>query len=221
MERLQELYEQLVDLIPEDQVDNYMACGCTVGENYDAMEKRLMIIERAPQNEPSDDCDPKACSTCSSCGSCSGIGNASLNGVNLNGRDFTGAAAHITHLFAEVPFHKWTDSVVRTYLYKVMPKKGRITREMMDKQKKLCEDILFEEIRAYNPTHVLFLTGWSGVWEFDFPLQPLLKGESVEAVGGFENGAYALVSRYVIRDSEDKFVSDIVAAFRTLDEANQ
>ena len=180
-----------------------------------------MIIERAPQNEPSDDCDPKACSTCSSCGSCSGIGNASLNGVNLNGRDFTGAAAHITHLFAEVPFHKWTDSVARTYLYKVMPKKGRITREMMDKQKQLCEDIIFEEIRAYNPTHVLFLTGWSGVWEFDFPLQPLLKGESVEAVGGFENGAHALVSRYVIRDSEDKFVSDIVAAFRTLDEANQ
>ena len=55
MERLQELYEQLADLIPEDQIDNYMACGCTVGENYDKMEKRLMIIERAPQNEPSDD----------------------------------------------------------------------------------------------------------------------------------------------------------------------
>ena len=215
MERLQELYEQLTDLIPEGQIDDYMACGCTVGQNYEAMEKRLLIVERAPQNEPGDDCDPKACATC---GGCSGVGTVAVNGVNLNGRDFTGAAGRIAHLFVGVPANKWPDAVAKTYLYKIMPKKGRISREMMDKQKKLCEEIIFEEIRAYNPTHVLFLTGWSGIWEFDFPLQPLLKGESVEAVGEVENGAPAIVTRYVIRESEDKFVSDIVTSFQTLDD---
>ena len=222
MERLEELYEKLIELVPDDQVDQYMACGCSVGRNYDLMDKRLLVVEKIPKapHRDEDGCD---------CGC--GCGehhdhhgehhhhhHSPLENSNLNSTDFTEAIGKISRHLLNISPNQWPDSIAKTYLYKVAPMEGKASPELLKRQHDLCRDILLEEIRTYDPTHILFLTGWSSVWDFDLPIYPLLKGEMVEAVGMTDNGAQVLVSRYAIRDSEDKFVADIVSAFRSLDE---
>lgn len=240
MERLQELYEKLVDLIPEEQIDKYIACGCSVGKNYELMGKRLLVVEKIPK--PTEFQYESQCGSQSGCdcdGDCgdhhhdhhdchnhdhhdhhhhhhdhnqAGFGNGALNST-----DFTEAIGKISRHLLNIAPHQWPDSIAKTYLYKIAPTQGKASADLLSRQHDLCRDILLEEIRTYRPTHILFLTGWSGVWDFDFPVYPLLKGEMVEAVGKTEDGVQILVSRYSIRDSEDKFVADIVSAFQALD----
>ena len=230
MERLQELYEELVDLIPEEQIDEYMACGCSVGKNYEMMSKRLLVVEKIPKPaEPQCESQCGSQSGCDCDGDCggdhhdhhdhdhahhnqSGFGNGALNST-----DFTEVIGKISRHLLNIAPHQWPDSIAKTYLYKISPAQGKASADLLNRQHDLCRDILLEEIRTYRPTHILFLTGWSGVWDFDFPVYPLLKGEMVEAVGKTEDGAQILVSRYSIRDSEDKFAADIVSAFQALD----
>lgn len=254
MERLQQLYDELVDLIPEEQIDEYMACGCSVGRDYDLMTRRLLVVEKIPKADEftversascgcgcEDDCESGGKNDCGGCdngSSCDCGGghehdhhdhhhdhhdhshhdHSGFGGGALNSTDFTEAIGKISRHLLNIAPHQWPDSIAKTYLYKIAPIKGKAPSELLARQHDLCRDILLEEIRTYRPTHILFLTGWSGVWDFDFPIYPLLKGEMVEAVGRAENDALILVSRYAIRDSEDKFVADIVSAFRSLEE---
>lgn len=230
MEHLQQLYEALVDLIPQEEIHNYLACGCTVGRNYDSMKKRLFVVEKFPKAEdfhiedPSSSCQSE-CGCESECHSRQhhshknhnhhGFGSGALNST-----DFTQAIGKISRHLLNIAPNQWPDSIAKTCLYKIAPIRGKASAQLMSLQRELCRQILMEELRVYRPTHILFLTGWSGVWDFDFPLQPLLKGEMVEAVGQTKDGALMLVSRYAIRDSEDGFAADIISAFQTLEETS-
>ncbi len=242
MERLQSLYDQLIALIPEEDIDRYLACGCSAGAQYSAMDRRLLIVEKLPKigdmpHESGCCCDSSHSSNSShdACGCGHSHSNASPGdnshahphsasahkehrpfGGAVNSTDFSGAIPKLCRHLLGISASQWPECIAKTYLYKVAPMAGKPSSALLAQQHDLCGQILSEEIRVFDPTHVLFLTGWSAVWDFDFPIYPLLKGETTEAVGRAENGAHILVSRYAIRDSEDKFVSDIVAAFEAL-----
>lgn len=63
---------------------------------------------------------------------------------------------------------KWTDYIAWTNLYKVAPRDGgNPTMTMRNNQLEACREILAAEVRALNPTHILFVTGYEG-WFDEF-----------------------------------------------------
>lgn len=125
--------------------------------------------------------------------------------------EFWGPLKHITEHFLGQHDPEWMENVAWTSLYKLTPRDGqKMSRDLMDMQKDLCKEILNAEMDLLDPTHVLFLTGWTGIWDFDLPIVSLLKGETLEGIGESETGALLMVTRSNVRQSEGKFVHDIM-----------
>lgn len=61
---------------------------------------------------------------------------------------------------------RWVDYIAWTNLYKIAPKDtGNPTTTMSKKQFATCKNILKAEIEKFNPTHILFVTGYE--WWFE------------------------------------------------------
>ncbi len=125
--------------------------------------------------------------------------------------EFWGPIQHIAEHFLGKHCGEWTEYLAWSSLYKLTPKSGEpLSRELMEKQKDLCKEIILAELDLLEPTHVLFLTGWSGIWDFDLPISSLLKGETLEGIGTTESGALLMVTRSNVRQLEGKFVHDVM-----------
>lgn len=125
--------------------------------------------------------------------------------------EFWGPLKHITEHFLGQHNPEWMENVAWTSLYKLTSKDGqKMSRELMDLQKDLCKEIINAEIDLLEPTHVLFLTGWTGIWDFDLPIVSLLKGETLEGIGETDSGALLMVTRSNVRQLEGKFVHDVM-----------
>lgn len=208
-ERLQELYGQLADLIPEALAEDFVGMGYAKGRYYDAADTRILIVEKVPRTKQE-----------SGHGCCHhGHGQQQLGHGQEDDKDFTGVVARITKELLGTA--DWQDQVAWTYLYKLAPKIGKPDQVIYNKQKELCEEIIKTEIEVLKPTLVLFLTGWGSVWNFDLPLSSLLKGEAVEGWGRAENGADLIVTRYAVRKPDDKFAMDILEKIKCLEELDE
>ena len=126
---------------------------------------------------------------------------------------------------------RFIDHIAWSNLYKIAPKEsGNPTITMRKRQFAACKDILETEIRAYNPTHILFITGydrWYAHPVCDFSALFLnnrqigsnIHNKTVFAEGTAEyilNGKtvpVVIACRPEMRD-EAAFVSDVSAAFR-------
>lgn len=193
--RLQELYEKLADLIPEELAEDFVGMGYAKGRYYDEAEKRILVVEKIPRPENA----PHA------------------HHGHEDEKDFTKVAGRIAGSLLGVGDGDWQDRIAWTYLYKLAAKKGKTDEEICRKQKGLCEEIIKTEIEALKPTHILFFTGWGSVWNFDLPLSSLLKGEAVEGWGKAENGASLIVTRYAVRKPAAKFAMDILEKISMLE----
>ncbi|MCM1245839.1 MAG: hypothetical protein NC293_09390 [Roseburia sp.] len=75
---------------------------------------------------------------------------------------------------------KWTDYIAWTNLYKVAPQDGgNPTTTMRNDQLEACREILVAEVKALNPTHILFVTGYEG-WFDEF--EDIVHGDSIKIV---------------------------------------
>lgn len=64
---------------------------------------------------------------------------------------------------------RFVDHIAWSNLYKIAPKQtGNPSTTMCKKQFAACRDILDAEIRAYKPTHILFITGYE--WWYADPI---------------------------------------------------
>lgn len=196
--RLEELYRELADLIPEALTEDFVGMGFAKGKYYNDGETRILVVEKIPRPDRA--------------------GGQSAAEPKADEKDFSEITARIARSLLGVKEAEWPERVAWTYLYKLAPRKGKPDDVIYRKQKALCEEIIKLELQVLNPTHVLFFTGWSSVWDFDLPLTPLLKGEAVEAWGQTENGAKLIVTRYAVRKPEDKFALDIVEKIKRLEE---
>ena len=62
----------------------------------------------------------------------------------------------------------WMKNIAWSNLYKVSPKKsGNPSNKMLSLQTSVCADILVSEIRLFNPTHILFMTGYDWFSPFE------------------------------------------------------
>lgn len=130
--------------------------------------------------------------------------------------EFWGPLQHITEHFLGQHSPEWMEHVAWSSLYKLIPRDGsKLSQELMEQQKELCKEIICAELELLDPTHVLFLTGWTGIWDFDLPIASLLKGETLEGVGQTESGALLMVTRSNVRQLEGKFVHDIMDCIKS------
>ena len=198
--RLEELYKQLADLIPDALAEDFVGMGYAKGRFYDSAEKRILVVEKIPRP-----------------------GKAGC-GCHKEGwedeKDFANVVGlAVRQLLGEkMP---WQDYIAWSYLYKLAPKTGKPDDTIYRKQKELCKEIMECELELLNPTHVLFLTGWGGIWDFGLPLTSLLKGEAVEAWGKTEDGKNLIVTRYAVRKPEESFALQIVERIKLLEELSQ
>lgn len=74
---------------------------------------------------------------------------------------------------------RWIDYIAWTNIYKVAPSDtGNPTTSMCKCQLETCKKILDTEIKVFNPTHILFITGWE--WWFDQIIDLFEKTEFIE-----------------------------------------
>ena len=127
--------------------------------------------------------------------------------------------------------YRFFDHIAWSNLYKIAPKDtGNPTTTMCKKQFAACRDILDAEIRAYNPTHILFITGYD--WWYADPTcdfstlfinnkrigsnnqDPSIYAEgTAEYAFDGENIPVVIVCRPETRD-EEAFTTDVLAAFK-------
>lgn len=211
-ERLQELYESLAEVIPEALAEDFVGMGYAKGKYYDSAEKRILVVEKIPRPDVSRGCG---------CGGTHVHGHShghDGDGPLEDEKDFTAVVSRLVRELLGVSGEDWQQYTAWTYLYKLAPKTGKPDGVILGKQKALCQEIIKAEIQVMKPTHVLFLTGWGSVWDWDLPLFSLLKGEAVEAWGETEEDAKLIVTRYAVRRPEDKFAMDILEKIRLLEE---
>lgn len=195
-EKLAELYDRLAELIPEALAEDFVGRGYAKGKYYDGEETRILVVEKVPRPEA----------------------ETAEHHHGEDEKDFFGVVRHIARHLLPDAGDDWQDRIAWTYLYKLAPLRGKPDSFLYEKQKALCGEILKAEIELLRPTLVLFFTGWGSVWDFDFPLSSLLKGEAVEGWGEGENGEKLIVTRYAVRKPEEKFAHDILEKIKTLEE---
>lgn len=206
-EKLQRLYKALADLIPEALSEDFVGKGYAKGKYYDGAEKRILVVEKIPRPEE------KQMDGC--CGHGHGLKQRE------DEKDFSRVVSRIARELLGKRDADWQERIAWTYLYKLAPRKGRADDTIYRKQKALCEEIIKMEIEVLRPTHVLFLTGWGSVWNFDLPLSSRLKGEAVEGWGKAEDGTNYIVTRYAVRKPEDRFAADILEKIKLLEELDK
>lgn len=117
----------------------------------------------------------------------------------------------------------WAQKLVYSNLYKVAPTKtGNPTVKLIRLQKAKCIDILKEEIVAWKPKRILFLTGMD--WARDF-----LNGIGAFAISANQEDIFSgklridsmtidvVVAPHPMAKAEDPIVSGILSGFRFLD----
>lgn len=122
----------------------------------------------------------------------------------------------------------WMKNIAWSNLYKVSPKKsGNPSKRMRSLQVEVCADILVSEIRLFNPTHILFMTGFDWFSPFETRFSRCIRRGKNYLRGKYKNDVYAegtawfdsipvVVScRPEFRDKQ-LFVNDIVQAFNGL-----
>lgn len=126
---------------------------------------------------------------------------------------------------------RWVDYIAWTNLYKIAPQKtGNPTTTMSKRQLSACKDILKAEIEKFNPTHILFVTGYEwwfeefsdvfgiGLFDKDKIKKNEYRGENknnffAEASTVTAGGVKIVVScRPEFRD-ENSYIKDIINAF--------
>ena len=132
--------------------------------------------------------------------------------------------------FIDSEDNRWVDYIAWTNLYKVAPKKtGNPTAAMSKSQLEACKSILEAEIEYFNPTHILFVTGYEWFEKFKdrfvAPFANVTKNvyrgvnknlSFAETSDTTSNGIKIVVAcRPEYRD-EDLYVQDITQAFTNL-----
>lgn len=157
------------------------------GKKYETEDVRLFVIGRAPNGWESLPCD-----------SAESFSNAAEHEFNTDGFTWiadNGNSFYSLHNIPEdgkrvyylskSPFwrviervwrglsgsddFRFVDHIAWSNLYKIAPKKsGNPTTTMCKKQFAACKEILQAEIDLYNPTHILFITGYD--WWYADPI---------------------------------------------------
>ena len=79
----------------------------------------------------------------------------------------------------------WMDNIAWTNLYKLAPvAKGNPSRVMIEKQVSACVDILWEEIKLLNPTHILVMSGYDWFRPFEGIFQNVIESEEKNHLSG-------------------------------------
>ena len=118
---------------------------------------------------------------------------------------------------------RWSSYLVWSNLYKVAPIDGGNPDERLcNAQFEGCRTLLYQEIKDYRPTRLLFLTGWD--WARDF-----LEGrgeirevdnEYVKASGTFGSGereqCHIVVAVHPQSKKEDRWVEEVISEYNTL-----
>lgn len=129
---------------------------------------------------------------------------------------------------------RWVDNIVWSNIYKVSPSiSGNPTPQMCKKQQSICKELLKKEIEFFKPTHILLVTDWN--WIADYEENSFLSVFATyeKADGKYVAGTawYECYDRYkipvVITYRPDKrergrtetiFVNDVLECFRKLKE---
>ncbi len=61
----------------------------------------------------------------------------------------------------------WLENIAWSNLYKLSPAAGNPSEKSKTLQNEICREILKEEVRALQPTHIVMMTGWEG-WAKNF-----------------------------------------------------
>lgn len=132
--------------------------------------------------------------------------------------------------FRDTAQRTWLDTIAWTNLYKLAPRDtGNPTGSMCRRQLAACREILAAEIGIFNPTHILFATGYAGWFEafqdlfdgkFSVPRQNIPRGQKknavfVECCGETESGIRIVVACRPERRNEERYVSDVLQAMGT------
>lgn len=117
----------------------------------------------------------------------------------------------------------WMNNIAWTNLYKLAPvEKGNPSAAMKEKQSSACVEILHEEIKLLNPTHILIMSGYDWFRPFEGIFQNVIESEEknhisgrqknqvyVEGVGDYNDIPVVITCRPELR-SKDKFVEQTV-----------
>ncbi len=187
-----EWYRELMESIPQARRGGLITSGALVGERYFDAEERLLVVGRSPTDWKESD---------------------------LRKNPFQRVSRTISRWLLDRREEDWYENIARTSLYKIAPRCGApLDFVFRDYQREACRRILIEEIEQLRPDYVLFLTGWSWVWDFELPLTPMLKGEAIEAAGRLGD-ARLIVSRQLGgRKPEDQLVEGIADWMEEMEE---
>lgn len=124
---------------------------------------------------------------------------------------------------------KWLDYIAWSNLYKVSPPNtGNPEGEMEFLQRDICKEILLNDIKLCEPTHILFFTGYENMFEHfhsDFPDVKYIgkncsRGKNrnnifVEAAGHYNNAKVVVCCRPEYRN-KDALVTDVINYFTNI-----
>lgn len=170
------------NLPPEERTSQFAA---TKGKNYDRNEVKLLLVGRAvngwklmDENHPTPEKmaewadDRLYCNA--ECGSwVEKRGNALyVKGQSYRLGAFWNYAKEIWLRlqptgYTEDSSSVWLENIAWSNLYKLSPESGNPSDDSKNLQKKICCEMLKEEVRAFRPTHILMMTGWDG-WAKNF-----------------------------------------------------
>lgn len=192
---MRQLYQELAESVPQERRGGLMTGSAIVGGRYFDVEERLLVVGRVPTdwNE----------------------GDAANN-------PFLRVSRTVSRWLLDRRDEDWEENIARTSLYKIAPLCGApLDFTFREYQRKVCRQILIREIEALRPDYVLFLTGWSWIWDFELPLFPLLKGEEIEATGKLGDAQLIVTRRLGSRKPEGQLVQGIADWIEKLDEIRE
>lgn len=144
------------------------------------------------------------------------------NGTNyyLNGSAFWRTARRVHAGLSGEQAPRWVEYITWSDLYKIAPRSGNPGSRLCQAQLSACAKILQGEIELYQPTHILFLTGWE--WWFEdfkhiFPdvTQVGQPGDYVRGAGTYQ-GAKVVVAVHPQGKPETEIVKEVLGQFERL-----
>lgn len=111
----------------------------------------------------------------------------------------------------------WMNNIAWTNLYKISPEEGgNPTCEQRLAQRDVCKDILLQEIKIFNPTHIIFETnidGWLDWFEDLFPGVKRTEKRYVRAEGTYGDARACVTVRPEYK-KKAAFVDEVVASLQ-------
>lgn len=119
---------------------------------------------------------------------------------------------------------RWFEHIVWSNLYPVAPKdEGNADTPLKKHQLIHCRDLLLQQIKLFNPSHILFITDWDGWFDdfadlFDVKRNGDSATDNVVAAGNYKDKRVVVAVRpdrtRPNRPNEKQFADDIVSAFK-------